>query len=68
MNTGGDKDKPRQSANTTSESRGARQIPVRENRIDSTDLFIGGKEIVIAHGAELYRLRLTAQHKLILTK
>lgn len=36
--------------------------------LDSGTLFAGNSEIVIAHGAELYRLRLTRQNKLILTK
>ena len=45
-----------------------RDIPVVGDRIDSRDIFIGTREIVIAHGRELYRLRLTAQNKLILTK
>jgi hemin uptake protein HemP len=46
----------------------ARQIAVAGDRIDSRDLFVGTREIVIAHGGESYRLRLTAQNKLILTK
>jgi len=46
----------------------ARKIAVVEDRIDSRDLFIGTREVVIAHGGETYRLRLTAQNKLILTK
>jgi hemin uptake protein HemP len=45
-----------------------RMIPVRDNRIDSRDLFVGTREIAIVHGGEAYRLRLTAQNKLILTK
>ena len=36
--------------------------------IDSADLFAGGREIVIRHGAEHYRLRLTSSNKLILIK
>jgi hemin uptake protein HemP len=36
--------------------------------LDSGALFAGGGEVVIRHGAELYRLRLTRQNKLILTK
>jgi hemin uptake protein HemP len=68
MNTENSQDKPRQTARGASGAGGQRQIPVRHNRIDSADLFVGGKEIVIAHGTDLYRLRLTAQHKLILTK
>lgn len=45
-----------------------RLIPLRNHRLDSGDLFQGTKEITVAHGAETYRLRLTAQNKLILTK
>ena len=37
-------------------------------RIESRLLLQGGKEIVIVHGTEEYRLRLTAGGKLILTK
>jgi hemin uptake protein HemP len=36
--------------------------------LDSGTLFAGGSEVVIAHGAETYHLRLTRQNKLILTK
>lgn len=43
-------------------------IPVADNRIDSGNLFASSREILIVHGAETYRLRLTAQNKLILTK
>ena len=46
----------------------ARQITLQKNRIDSGDLFVETREIVIAHGDEIYRLRVTAQNKLILTK
>jgi hemin uptake protein HemP len=45
-----------------------RMIPVTANKIDSRDLFIGTREVTIHHGAEIYRLRLTGQNKLILTK
>jgi hemin uptake protein HemP len=45
-----------------------RRVAVTDHRIDSRDLFIATREITIAHGADLYRLRLTAQNKLILTK
>ena len=38
------------------------------NRFDSRDIFQASREIIIAHGDETYRLRLTAQNKLILTK
>jgi hemin uptake protein HemP len=51
----------------TSSSEG-RKINLTADRIDSRDLFINTREITIAHGADVYRLRLTAQNKLILTK
>jgi hemin uptake protein HemP len=46
----------------------SRTIAVTANRIDSRDLFIDTREITIGHGSETYRLRLTSQNKLILTK
>lgn len=46
----------------------SRQITVVGQRIDSRQIFIDGREITIVHGQDLYRLRLTAQNKLILTK
>lgn len=47
----------------------SRSVPVDAiNRIDSRDLFVGTRELTISHGSETYRLRLTAQNKLILTK
>jgi len=45
-----------------------RSIPLADNRIQSRDLFASSREIIIVHGEETYRLRLTAQNKLILTK
>ena len=36
--------------------------------VDSIDLMNGAREIRIRHGASLYRLRVTASDKLILTK
>ncbi len=45
-----------------------RAIPARGNTLDSKDLFSNGREVIIVHGAENYRLRLTSQNKLILTK
>lgn len=45
-----------------------RAITMRENRLDSQDIFVGTREVIISHGEEVYRLRLTAQNKLILTK
>ncbi len=45
-----------------------RKIDVASNRIESRDLFVATKEITIGHEGEVYRLRLTALNKLILTK
>lgn len=45
-----------------------RSVPLADNRINSRDLFATTREILISHGDETYRLRLTAQNKLILTK
>jgi hemin uptake protein HemP len=39
-----------------------------ERRIDSAFLLQGGRELRIAHAGEEYRLRLTRNDKLILTK
>jgi len=36
--------------------------------LDTAVLFAGGSEVRITHGAEVYRLRLTRQNRLILTK
>ncbi len=36
--------------------------------IDSVTLLGGRREVIIRHGDELYRLRVTASNKLILTK
>jgi hemin uptake protein HemP len=36
--------------------------------IDVRDLLAGGREAVIVHAGERYRLRVTAKDKLILTK
>jgi hemin uptake protein HemP len=36
--------------------------------VESATLMGGGRELLIKHGAALYRLRVTASNKLILTK
>lgn len=46
----------------------ARHVAVADHRIDSRDLFVDTREITITHRGDIYRLRLTAQNKLILTK
>jgi hemin uptake protein HemP len=45
-----------------------RNVALTGNRLESRDLFIGTKEITIGHEGDVYRLRLTALNKLILTK
>lgn len=35
---------------------------------DSSQLFGAGREVIIRHAGEFYRLRVTRQNKLILTK
>ncbi|BAU59377.1 hemin uptake protein [Blastochloris viridis] len=45
-----------------------RYISIELNRIESADLFVSTREITIGHAGETYRLRLTSQNKLILTK
>lgn len=44
-----------------------RQTSARK-RVESADLFGGESEVVILHNGEQYRLRITRQDKLILTK
>jgi hemin uptake protein HemP len=46
----------------------ARAITIVAHKIDSLELFSGTREIIIVHGDDSYRLRLTSQNKLILTK
>ena len=36
--------------------------------VDSVALMKGKRELIVRHGAETYRLRITASNKLILTK
>ncbi|WP_225669693.1 hemin uptake protein HemP [Bradyrhizobium hereditatis] len=59
------KDARTQAGNSAS---AARSLAISGNRIDSRELFASEREIIIAHGADNYRLRLTSQNKLILTK
>ena len=57
-----------ESGSSQSTSPGPRMISVAGHKIDSRDLFIGTREVIIHHGGDVYRLRLTGQNKLILTK
>ena len=49
-------------------SAATRSVAVYGNRIDSRELLSNEREIIIVHGDDSYRLRLTSQNKLILTK
>ena len=55
-------------ANAENPSAPARSVVVSGNRLDSRELFASEREIIISHGEDRYRLRLTSQNKLILTK
>jgi hemin uptake protein HemP len=68
MNTVGGEDDRSNIEQPPSATAPDRRITLVDRRIDSRELFIGTREIIIAHGGEQYRLRLTAQNKLILTK
>jgi hemin uptake protein HemP len=57
---------PAKSADSASAA--TRSIEMTGNRIESSALFANEREIIIAHGEDSYRLRLTSQNKLILTK
>jgi hemin uptake protein HemP len=54
-------------AATRAQDEGVKRV-VASNFTTSEKLFAGARELVIAHAGEEYRLRLTNQGKLILTK
>ncbi len=69
MNSAGDKEQRRNGEERERIPRGIeRRLTLINNRLESRDLFVGTRDIVILHGADAYHLRLTAQNKLILTK
>jgi hemin uptake protein HemP len=45
-----------------------RKLSIRNGEIDSRELFQSERVLIIRHGDETYRLRLTGLNKLILTK
>jgi hemin uptake protein HemP len=57
-----------QAGSSASAAPPGRMIPVVGDRVDSRDLFVATREITISHAGKTYRLRLTGQNKLILTK
>ena len=68
MNTDRRQDKTSNTGTAPGVAGAKREIMLADNRINSADLFAGIREITISHGDDIYRLRLTAQNKLILTK
>ena len=46
----------------------AQPVAAADRPVDSRTLMQGKRELIICHGAETYRLRITASNKLILTK
>jgi len=54
------------STGETSSGPAGGSLPVR--RVESTTLFDRGREVVIVHHGQEYRLRITKSDKLILTK
>ena len=59
---------PPTSANALSAKASGPSGPAPARHVESQALFAGAQEVVIAHGGEQYRLRITRQGKLILTK
>lgn len=69
MSAAGDKEASDNSSERAPRAAGnERRLTIVDNRVESRELFMGTRDIVIVHGREAYRLRLTAQNKLILTK
>jgi hemin uptake protein HemP len=68
MNAVGDQEEEPNTSEERAPSEEQRRLTIMGNRLDSRDLFVGTREIVIRHGSDSYHLRLTAQNKLILTK
>ncbi len=69
MSASSEDDLPSNHADSTSEAAAsARTVTIVAHRIDSFELFSDARELIITHGDDTYRLRLTAQNKLILTK
>jgi hemin uptake protein HemP len=69
MNTGRNQEQQGIAASgTTPSPETRRHVALVDHRLDSRELFASTREVTIAHGEDVYRLRLTAQNKLILTK
>jgi hemin uptake protein HemP len=46
----------------------SQSVTAKLHRLNSTEVFNGAREVIIEHADDEYRLRLTSQGKLILTK
>lgn len=57
-----------QLSHATRPNEAGRETTDSTSSVESTALMKGRRELLIRHGAETYRLRLTASNKLILTK
>jgi hemin uptake protein HemP len=68
MNRNEEGDDKLQSGSQRSTSEMPRTIAIVGGKIESRDLLIGTREVMINHRDETYRLRVTSQNKLILTK
>jgi|UPI00068C022D hemin uptake protein HemP len=47
---------------------GKREVTLSNNKIESRELFLEMRELTIVHNNEEYKLRITGNSKLILTK
>jgi hemin uptake protein HemP len=65
---GGKEDESNRAGTPARVAESARSVAIVDHRIDSRDLFVDTRELTIMHRGDIYRLRLTAQNKLILTK
>jgi hemin uptake protein HemP len=69
MDSTPDDEDPNDSYDRNQDSSGReRRLTMVANCLESRDLFVGTRKVVIRHGRNAYHLRLTAQNKLILTK
>lgn len=69
MNTSADEEEKESRDTNDRRTEGIRrQLTMIDNRVESRELFVDARDIIIVHGRDAYHLRLTAQNKLILTK
>lgn len=59
---------PSEGPDSGSQASASRTIEIVNHSVASDELLKATREITIRHGEDIYRLRLTAQNKLILTK